>query len=55
MQKDDPDLYDNAKGFSNFAAPGADRLKIELVLTKKLYLIPMILISLKSCVSEQVE
>ena len=33
--KDDPDLYDNAKGFSNYAAPGADRLKIELVLTKK--------------------
>ena len=23
-------LYDNAKGFSNFAAPGADRLKIKL-------------------------
>ena len=31
--KDDPDLYDNAKGFSNFAAPGADRLKIDLKLT----------------------
>ena len=26
--KDDESLYDNAKGFTNFAAPGADRLKI---------------------------
>ena len=33
--KDDSSLYDNAKGFSNFAAPGADRLKISLTLTKK--------------------
>ena len=33
--KVDPTLYDNAKGFSNFAAPGADRLKIELKLAKK--------------------
>ena len=33
--KEDPTLYDNAKGFSNFAAPGADRLKIQLVLFKK--------------------
>ena len=33
--KEDTSLYDNAKGFSNFAAPGADRLKIELVLSKK--------------------
>ncbi len=33
--KDDNSLYDNAKGFSNFAAPGADRLKIDLVLAKK--------------------
>lgn len=33
--KEDPTLYDNAKGFSNFAAPGADRLKIDLVLSKK--------------------
>jgi len=33
--KDDPSLYDNAKGFSNFAAPGADRLKIYTKLTKK--------------------
>ena len=34
--KDDPSLFDNAKGFTNFAAPGADRLKITLTLTKKL-------------------
>ena len=34
--KDDDTLYDNAKGFSNYAAPGADRLKINLTLTKKL-------------------
>ena len=33
--KEDSSLYDNAKGFSNFAAPGADRLKISLTLTKK--------------------
>lgn len=33
--KDDSSLYDNAKGFSNYTAPGADRLKIELVLGKK--------------------
>jgi len=33
--KDDPSLYDNAKGFSNFSAPGADRLKITTKLTKK--------------------
>ena len=33
--KDDNSLYDNAKGFSNYAAPGADRLKINLTLTKK--------------------
>ena len=33
--KDDPSLFDNAKGFSNFAAPGADRLKITTKLTKK--------------------
>ena len=31
----DPSLYDNAKGFNNFSAPGADRLKISAVLTKK--------------------
>ena len=29
------DLYDNARGFSNFAAPGADRLKISTTLIKK--------------------
>ncbi len=31
----DETLYDNAKGFNNFSAPGADRLKITLTLTKK--------------------
>jgi len=34
--KEDSSLFDNAKGFTNFAAPGADRLKIELILSKKL-------------------
>jgi hypothetical protein len=34
--KEDIDLYDNAKGFSNYAAPGADRLKISTFLSKKL-------------------
>jgi len=34
--KDDESLFDNAKGFTNFAAPGADRFKINLTLTKKL-------------------
>ena len=34
--KDDISLYDNAKGYSNYAAPGADRLKISLTLSKKL-------------------
>jgi hypothetical protein len=29
------DLYDNAQGFSNYAAPGADRLKFEVTLIKK--------------------
>ena len=33
--KGDESLYDNAKGFSNFAAPGADRLQIKLTLAKK--------------------
>ena len=33
--KDDSSLYDNAKGFSNFAAPGADRFKITTSLAKK--------------------
>ena len=30
-----PDLYDNAQGFSNYTAPGADRLKISTTLIKK--------------------
>ena len=34
--KEDSSLYDNATGFTNFAAPGADRLQINLTLTKKL-------------------
>jgi len=33
--KDDDTLYDNAKGFTNYASPGADRLKISLTLSKK--------------------
>lgn len=33
--KDDDSLYDNARGFSNYAAPGADRLKITTTLAKK--------------------
>ena len=32
---DDNSLFDNAAGFSNFTAPGADRLKISLSLIKK--------------------
>jgi len=32
---DDSSLYDNAKGFTNFAAPGADRFKITVKLAKK--------------------
>lgn len=32
---DDPDLFDNARGFSNFAAPGADRLQIYTTFTRK--------------------
>jgi hypothetical protein len=31
----DPSLYDNAAGFSNYAAPGADRFGVDLVLTTK--------------------
>ena len=31
----DNDLYDNARGFSNFAAPGADRFKLSTSLIKK--------------------
>ena len=34
--KDDGSLYDNARGFTNYAAPGADRLQINLTLSKKL-------------------
>lgn len=33
--KDDNSLYDNAKGFTNYAAPGAHRFKISVSLTKK--------------------
>ena len=33
---DDSSLYDPSKGFTNYAAPGADRFKINLTLTKKL-------------------
>ena len=33
--QEDPSLYDNARGFSNYAAPGADRLKITATLSKK--------------------
>jgi len=32
---DDSDLNDNARGFTNYAAPGADRLKISVKLSKK--------------------
>jgi hypothetical protein len=32
---DDPSLVDNAKGFNNYTAPGADRLAIDLVLEKR--------------------
>ena len=32
---DDEDLFDNARNFPNYTAPGADRFKIELELTKK--------------------
>ena len=33
--KDDATLYDNARGFTNYAAPGADRLKVSTILSKK--------------------
>ena len=33
--KDDQTLYDNAKGFTNYSAPGADRFQITLTLSKK--------------------
>ena len=32
---EDSSLFDNAKGFTNFSAPGADRFELDLVLTKK--------------------
>ena len=32
---DDSDLFDNAAGFSNFAAPGADRFQVKPTLIKK--------------------
>ena len=32
---EDPSLYDNAKGFTNYSAPGADRFQIDLELSKK--------------------
>jgi hypothetical protein len=32
---DDGSLYDNANGFNNYAAPGADRFRIDLQLTTK--------------------
>ena len=32
---EDPSLNDNASGFTNFAAPGADRLQISVSLIKK--------------------
>jgi hypothetical protein len=32
---DDESLTDNAQGFNNYAAPGADRLKIEALLSKR--------------------
>jgi hypothetical protein len=32
---EDPDLNDNAQGFSNYAAPGADRFSVTLTLSKK--------------------
>ena len=32
---DDPTLSDNARGFNNYTAPGADRFKISAVLSKK--------------------
>ena len=33
----DPQLTDNASGFNNYSAPGADRLKITAVLSTKDY------------------
>jgi hypothetical protein len=34
--KSDTSLYDNAKGFTNYSAPGSDRFKISTKLSKKL-------------------
>ena len=34
-EKEDDSLYDNAAGFSNYGAPGAHRLKIDLTLSSK--------------------
>ena len=34
---EDNTLYDNALGYSNYAAPGADRYKIDLVLSKRTF------------------
>ena len=33
--KQDTDLYDNAKGFTNYASPGADRFSLSLTLDKR--------------------
>jgi hypothetical protein len=33
--QNDNSLYDNARGFANFSAPGSDRLKISTILNKK--------------------
>ena len=41
---EDPSLNDNAKGFTNYAAPGADRLKISVFLQKNNLLIMTILL-----------
>lgn len=32
---EDSSLFDNAQGFTNYAAPGADRFRLELILSKK--------------------
>jgi hypothetical protein len=32
---EDESLFDNARSFTNYTAPGADRLKLELILSKK--------------------
>ena len=33
---DDPSLYDSAKGFTNYSAPGADRFRLKTKLSKQL-------------------